>query len=787
MNTHFFVVRSLALISLGALLVSCNGQKWQEEAKDGYNLITQKGGKTLGYSPESGVQIITVKGYAFKDLNRNGELDVYEDWRKPAAERAKDLASQLSIEEIAGLMLYSGHQSIPGGAMSRGTGSFGGTTYNGKPYAESGAKPYDLSDAQKKFLKEDNLRHVLVTTVESPEVAARWNNNVQAFVESFGHGIPANNSSDPRHGASVSAEYDAGNGGKISLWPSSLGMAATFDPALVEKFGEIASEEYRALGIATALSPQIDLATEPRWSRFSGTFGENPELDTDMARAYVDGFQTSKGADEIENSWGYKSVNAMIKHWPSGGPEEGGRDAHFCYGKYSVFPGKNFETHMKPFVEGALKLNGGTASASAVMPYYTISYDFGDQENRVGNSYSKYIITDLLRERFGYDGVVCTDWMITADNNAVDAFGGMCWGEELKTVAERHFDVICAGVDQFGGNNDKGPVLEAYQMYIDAFGQEAADARFQDSARRLLMNIFRVGLFENAYLDPAESSETVGKAEFMAAGYDAQLKSIVMLKNKGNSLPIAKNTKVYIPKKFVAGGQARTGLAATAVVNKWQDAVARNIIDKYASDFTFVDNAADADIALCFISEPSTGAGYSRADVQKGGNGYLPISLQYSDYTAEYSREQSIAGGDPKESFTNRSYKGKSTVASNKSDMELVINTKKEMGDKPVVAIVNIGRPMIMSEIEPYADAILLSFSVQHQAILDIVTGAAEPSALLPMQLPANMKTVEEQYEDVPQDMECYVDAEGHSYDFAFGMNWSGVIDDARVKKYASK
>ena len=221
--------------------------------------------------------------------------------------------------------------------MSRGTGSFGGTTYNGKPYAESGAKPYDLSDAQKKFLKEDNLRHVLVTTVESPEVAARWNNNVQAFVESFGHGIPANNSSDPRHGASVSAEYDAGNGGKISLWPSSLGMAATFDPALVEKFGEIASEEYRALGIATALSPQIDLATEPRWSRFSGTFGENPELDTDMARAYVDGFQTSKGADEIENSWGYKSVNAMIKHWPSGGPEEGGRDAHFCYGKYSAW------------------------------------------------------------------------------------------------------------------------------------------------------------------------------------------------------------------------------------------------------------------------------------------------------------------------------------------------------------------------------------------------------------------------------------------------------------------
>ncbi|MCQ2142038.1 MAG: glycoside hydrolase family 3 C-terminal domain-containing protein [Bacteroidales bacterium] len=764
-------------------LTSCAGQKWQQQTKDGYILITQKGGRSIGYSPESGVQILTVNGYAFKDLNRNGQLDPYEDWRLPAGERAKDLAAQLSIEEIAGLMLYSGHQAIPGGAMSRGTGSSAGNLYGGVPYAESGAKPYDMSDAQKKFLKEDNLRHVLVTTVESPEVAARWNNNVQAYVESFGHGIPANNSSDPRHGASVTGEFDAGNGGTISQWPSSLGMAATFDPALVEKFGKIAAEEYRALGIATALSPQIDLATEPRWSRFNGTFGEDPKLDEDMARAYVDGFQTSTGADEIKDGWGYKSVNAMIKHWPSGGPEEGGRDAHFCYGKYSVFPGKNFEMHMKPFVEGAMNLNGGTGSASAVMPYYTISYDFGGVENRVGNSYSKYIITDLLRERFGYDGVVCTDWMITFDNPAVDNFGGMCWGKELESVAQRHFDVICAGVDQFGGNNDKGPVLEAYQMYIDQFGKEAADARFQNSARRLLLNIFRVGLFENPYLDPVQSAEVVGKPEFMAAGYDAQLKSVVMLKNHANALPVAAGTKVYIPKKFVTGGVARTGLAATAAVNEWREAVAKSVLDRF-KDVTFVDSAADADIALCFISEPSTGSGYSRADVAKGGNGYVPVSLQYSDYTAVDAREVSLAGGDPKESFTNRSYKNKSTVASNKSDMELVINTKKQMGDKPVVAIVTVGRPMVMAEIEPYADAILISFGVQQQAILDVITGASEPSGLLPMQMPANMKTVEEQFEDVPRDMQCHVDADGNSYDFAFGLNWSGVINDERVQKY---
>jgi len=727
--------KTFAAVSMAALiaLTAC-GPKWTEsESGYGYNIISQKGGKTLGYTPGSGVGIITDRGYAFKDLNRNGVLDKYEDWRLPAAKRAQDLASQLSIDEIAGLMLYSAHQAIPDSNMS---------------------------DQQRKFLGEDNLRHVLVTRLASPEIAAKWNNNVQAFVEGVGHGIPANNSSDPRHGSTPTAEYDAGNGGTISLWPSSLGMAATFEPELVEKFGQIASEEYRALGIATALSPQIDLATEPRWSRFSGTFGEDPQLDSDMAKAYVDGFQTSTGKDEIEDGWGYMSVNAMIKHWPSGGPEEGGRDAHYNYGKYAVYPGKNFATHLRPFVEGAMDLRRGTHMASAVMPYYTISYNFDGKDNKVGNSYSKYIITDLLRDTYNFDGVVCSDWGITKDNNSITSFGTTCWGEETRTEVERHFDAILAGIDQFGGNNVKGPVIEAYNMWVKEFGQESADRRFQDSARRLLMNIFRVGLFENPYLDPVACTATVGKPEFMAEGYEAQLKSIVMLKNHGGVLPLAKTTKVYLPRPL-------------------QNA---DLPSRY---FQVVDRAEDADVAILFIREPSTGSGYSTEDVAKGGNGYVPISLQYSDYTAEYAREVSIAGGDPKESFTNRSYKGKTVKASNKSEMDIVLETKKAMGDKPVIVIASVGRPMIMSEIEGSADAMLLSFSVQNQAIFDVVSGAFEPSGLLPMQMPADMKTVELQAEDVPHDMECYKDCDGNVYDFAFGLNWKGTIKDARTEKYA--
>ena len=765
------------MLAAATLSAGCSDGGWKETRTEfGYNLITQEGGRTLGYDPESGVTILTVDDYAFKDMNRNGELDPYEDWRLSAEERAADLASRLPIEEIAGMMLYSSHQSVP----SRG-GMFGGATYSGKPYDESGAEASDLSDAQKKFLTEDNLRAVLVTTVESPAVAAQWNNNMQALVEGMGHGVPVNTSSDPRHETSATAEYNYGAGGEISHWPTSLGLAATFDPALVEEYGRIAAEEYRALGIATALSPQIDLATEPRWTRFYGTFGESPELDTDMARAYVDGFQTSTGKDEIAGGWGYKSVNAMVKHWPSGGPEEGGRDAHYNYGKYAVYPGGAFETHLKPFTEGAFKLNGATGMASAVMPYYTISTGIDPSGKNVGNSYSKYIITDLLRDKYGYDGVVCTDWNITYDNAGIDKFDGKCWGVEELTVAQRHYECLKAGVDQFGGNNDKGPVLEAYAMWVAEFGQESADARFRESARRLLLNSFRTGLFENPYLNPEESAAVVGKPEFMEKGYQAQLKSVVMVKNTAGVLPVKpseQKPKVYVPQRYFPQMVNFFGMVTP---EKWEDAFAAELLEKY---YEPVSDPAEADFAIVVIDAPTSGTGYSVEDVKNGGNGYLPISLQYSDYTAEHAREVSLAGGDRLEKSANRSYKGKSIKTVNKTDLATVIETRKAMGDKPVITVVSTGKPFV-PEFEPYSDAILVSFGCQNQALLDLISGAVEPSALLPMQLPADMKTVELQMEDVPFDMDCYVDSEGNAYDFAYGLNWSGRISDARTEKYS--
>jgi len=775
-----------ALLSMVALATvsGCSGApKWSETESGTIRTVSNRGGQTLGYDTTSGVGLLTVDRFAFKDLNKSGELDRYEDWRLTADERAKDLASKMSVEQIAGLMLYSAHQAIPAAA-----GRFGGATYGGKPFAESGANAWELSDPQKDFLTNDNLRHVLITTVESPEVAARWNNGVQALVEGIGLGIPANNSSDPRHRTEADAEYNAGSGGHISMWPEAIGLAATFDPALVRQFGDIASKEYRALGITTALSPQIDIATEPRWFRFSGTFGEDPDLAKDMARAYVDGFQTSAGAATIRGGWGYESVNAMVKHWPGGGSGEAGRDAHYGFGKYAVYPGHNFALHLIPFTEGAFKLEGETGMAAAVMPYYTISFNMDTvYGENVGNAYSKYVINDLLRGQYGFDGVVCTDWGVTRDHAGLDAFGRTPWGVEGLTEAERHYKALMAGIDQFGGNNDAGPVIEAYEMGVKEHGEAFMRARFEESAVRLLKNIFRTGLFENPYLDVDKTVATVGQPAFMTAGYEAQLKSLVLLKNQDEVLPLARGVTVYIPRRRVPESRDFFGNVVPA---REEDSLDPVIAGKY---FTVTSDPNAADAALVVINDPrgrglfGMATGYDKADVDAGGNGYLPISLQYGPYTATHARATSLAGGDPLETFTNRSYRGKTVTASNVADLQAVLDARAAMNGKPVIVVLNMSRPTVVAEFEPSASAILVSFGVQDQAVLDILTGAAEPSGLLPFQMPASMQTVEEQYEDTPHDMQPYVDALGNAYDFAFGLNWAGVINDGRTATYGTE
>ena len=753
-------------------------KKITEEAKGVYSLVKVDGQTVLGYAPASGVKIVVVDGLPFKDFLGTGQLVPYEDWRLPAEVRARDLAARLSVEEIAGLMLYSPQNWLP----------MPNDTYGGKPFAESGMNAWDLSDLQRQFLLRDNVRHVLVGKVESPATAARWSNNVQALVEGRGHGIPANNSSDPRHSATADAEFAAGAGGKISQWSGLLGLAATFRPDLVEEFGRTAAREYRLLGITTALSPQADLGTDPRWYRFSSTFGCEPRLVADMTRAYADGFQAPDRGD-----WSRRSVNTMAKHWPGGGSGEGGRDAHYGNGKFAVYPGGCYEQHKFAFTHGAFALSGKTRCCSAVMPYYTISYDQTDEN--VANGFNRDIIARQLRGEAGFDGVVCTDWLITHDEVHPGVHSGKPWGVETLSEAERHYKALMAGVDQFGGNDKMGPVLEAYRMGVAEHGEEWMRQRFEQSAYRLLLNIFRVGLFENPYIDVEETVSTVGCPEFMARGYNEQLQSIVMLKNHDGLLPLCGQRQsgnggdegvadgglvLYVPQRRSPEGP---NYWRQVLPERVYDPVPQHVLDRY---FRHTTNPEEADVAVVFIESPHSWLmGYDADDVERGGNGYIPISLQYGDYTATHAREHSIAGGDPFEAFTDRSYRGKTTHTINRCDMELVQQTRRAIGrDKKLVVVVNMLNPAVMGEIEPLADAILIGFDVQAQAFIDIIAGRHEPSALLPFQLPADMKAVEKHCDDRPRDRRPYRDGHGNVYDFGFGLDWSGAICDERTARY---
>lgn len=730
---------------------------------DGYILVQQTQGPDLGYSPDSGVRIIVRDGFAFKSFDGSDTLLPYEDWRLDANVRAADLAGRLSRREIAGLMLYSPQNRLP----------MVNDTYGGKPFAGSGAKAWHLSDGQKKYLKDDNLRHLLVFNIDSPESAARWNNAVQAYVEGLGHGIPANNSSDPRHSAFEDAEFAPGSGGQLSLWSNLMGLASTFDPAVVREFADIASAEYRALGLATALSPQADLGTDPRWYRYNATFGNDPALVTDLIRAYCDGFQ---GSPDRGGDWGPLSVNAMVKHWPGGGSGEGGRDAHYGNGKYAVYPGGCYEVHKLPFTQGAFRLDGPTACASAVMPYYTVSY--GQTDQAVGNSYNKEIITGQLRGQAGFDGVICTDWAITHDQITPGRHSGKPWGVETLTEAQRHFRALLAGVDQYGGNNLAGPVLEAFAMADSAFGHDWTDRRIRESARRLLLNSFRPGLFENPYVDVQNTIRTVGNPDWMARGYAQQLKSVVMLKNHNGLLPLARGCKVYVPQR-----------TAPAMINYWgTEMPARTyspVTGSMASKFYVAADAADADVAIVFIESPhSIGMGYDNDEAESGrGNGYVPVSLQYRPYTATHAREHSLAG-DPAEPFVDRTYRGKSTRTWNECDLDLVLDTRRAMGNKPVIVVMAMSNPAVVSEFEGVADAILVGFSVQTQAFLDLIFGNAEPSGLLPFEIPASMDAIERHNEDQPHDIEPHRDADGNIYAFAFGLDFTGPVSDSRTARY---
>lgn len=485
-----------------------------------------------------------------RDLNRNGRIDPYEDSRLAPEARTEDLLRRMTLEEKVGTMLHGSLWDAP-----------------------APAKGYDLAAAGR-LIAAHKITSVISRLTIPPALLAAQNNAIQRLAARTRLGIPVTISTDPRN--HFQAVFGASTtGGGFSLWPETLGFAAIGDPALVRRFGEVARREYRAVGIHMALSPQADLATEPRWPRVTATFGADPALVSALAGAYVEGFQGSR-VGLVPGG-----VATVAKHWVGYGAQPDGFDAHNQYGRRARLDRDSFAQHVAAF-DGAL-----AARTSGIMPTYPVIEGValhGRPLPAVGAGFNRELLTTLLRGDRRYDGMILSDWAITsdcpaactaptADQPQTRAAIGMPWGVEALSRVDRFVLGVEAGLDQFGGVEDPAPLLAAVRA------GRIPQRRIDQSVRRILLVKYRLGLFDNPYVDAAAAGRIVGNPAIQAEADAAQRRAQVVLDNRGGLLPLRRSAKVWL--------------------HKLDPAAAR------AAGLIVVDDPAAADVALIRTGTPS--------------------------------------------------------------------------------------------------------------------------------------------------------------------------------------
>ena len=600
---------------------------------------------------------LRVDGLAFRDLNKNGRLDPYEDRRLPVDARVEDLLGRMTLEEKAGTLFHSFLWPGKGGAIAG-------------PLQPTNVLPAEVA------LFDKHMSYFNLFWLGTADETARWLNAVQRLAERTRLGIPATISSDPRHSAMRQEFVAAFSMRELSRWPEPLGLAALGDSALVREFGRVAAREYRALGIHVALHPQADLATEPRWSRISGTFGEDADLAARLTAAYVRGFQG--------DSLGPTGVATVVKHFAGGGPQEDGWDPHFRYGKNQVYPGHNLAYHLVPF-RAAI-----AAGAALIMPYYGVPVGLTKED--VGFNFNRQMVTDLLRDTLGYRGIVLTDWGILTPTTVlgvdIERFapftGVKDYGVEHLTPVQRARKALDAGVDQFGGDD--------HPDYVVQLVHEGAIpvARLDASVRRLLALKFRLGLFEDPYVDVARLPTALGTAEARRLGEDAQRRSQVLLTNTAIDaaadgtpagrplLPLAPGTRIYVQ------GLDRATAARYGTV------------------------VASPDEAAVAILNPGPPYDHDRGSTFRQGRLY---------YTPE-----ELA---PLLAIARRT---------------------------PTVVTLYLERPFVIPELARAARAVVANFGVTDDAVFDVLFGRAQPEGKLPFDMPSSWASVLAQKPDVPFD-----------------------------------
>ncbi|RSH77593.1 uncharacterized protein EHS24_003153 [Apiotrichum porosum] len=434
----------------------------------------------------------------------------YQDASLPVDQRVDDLVSRMSLEEKAGLMF---HMMIP-------------------PIDFDTVDPKFGLPATRKHLDNGLVHFNVMGSFDKAKDFAEWANNLQKTALESRWGIPITLSTDPRH-AFVENPQLSLPAGPFSQWPENIGIAALADPKRMEEYSDIVRQEYIAVGLRMALHPQADLATEPRWSRIPGSLGEDSNLATELCAAQVRGLQQSADL-------GPTSVAGCVKHFPGGGPLKNGLDSHFAWGTEQVYPGDQWEYHLKPFRAAVAE------GVRYVMPAY--GKPVGTKFPEVAMAYNKPIITGCLREELGFKGVVVADWGVLTQVGDPAVMGDLAtakaWGVEHLSVSERVAMSLDAGVDQFGGHYEPDLVLQAVKEGL------VPESRIDESARRILRDKFDLGLFESPFVDATQAEAIVGRKDFVEAGLTAQKDSVTLLKNADHNgkplLPLAKDAKVYL-------------------------------------------------------------------------------------------------------------------------------------------------------------------------------------------------------------------------------------------------
>lgn len=731
---------ALTMVLSMVSFASAEAKYTTETTADGWIRVVNEGGATLGYDPESGVTIIESDGYAFKDMNKNGELDPYEDWRLSYEERAMDLVSKMTIEQMSGLRI---------------NGAIGGLETDIPAMNDMDGNPIYPQ------IVEGGVRYYIMYPVAfgAPlNTVPACANALQATAESTELGIPMMLNCDPTT--------------TMTGTVTNLALGATFSPEKVAALSADVAKLYRAAGITMTLSPQVDLESDPR-SQSVNTFTEDPALAAALTNAMVSAYQSTYGEDGSDLGWGKDSLAVQFKHFFGNLANEGGRNYHDYTGKYTVMTEEQIDTQLVPFVEGGFQLDSATGSASAIMVTYTVPMDEeGDSygEKAVGGAFNDFVMGKLAEHKF--EGMVSTD-SLTWDTLDLGFMVMLqtAYNVDDLTMDEKIVTMFELGVDQIMGGTRPADLATAYTAYVEKNGQEEADQNWADAAVACVLPIFRVGNFECPYVVTAESAATF-EANTPDVTNELAQSSIVMLKNNG----------------IIA--QRDTKLKAYIVSNGDELPVSKKVLKGY---FEIVDNPSEAEVAIVFVDSPKcVNTGYNTEAEE-----WCPITLQYRPYTADADcvEEDSITGDVKIEktespygivenkTVENRGYYDAENTVANEADLDLILTTA-ELGI-PTVVCVNASGAFCVDEFEDKVDAILVGFGVDKSNYLPLVAGQVEPSALLPLQMPASMEAVEAQQSGAPRDMECYVDANGNTYDFAFGLNWTGVINDTRTERFA--